>query len=135
MEKPIVYDSDLHKIVEKLYRLNAEIGSGSTAAALRHEVITRQPTRGRWHLEKTEETISFLEKWLKQQDNVKQMYNSNYQKSVLEGKTLSNQYVPASNNDIAAAENLLIDLRESMIFAKKNNLQETIKEWKENQKK
>ena len=64
MSKPHVQDAKLSKMVGDLYRPKAEIGSGSTAAAIRNEIKTALPTKGKWHSQKGKNSITFLEKWL-----------------------------------------------------------------------
>ncbi len=64
MAKPHVENPKLFNMVKKLYRPEASIGSGSTAAAIRNEIITGKPTKGTWHSQKGEDSIRFLEKWL-----------------------------------------------------------------------
>lgn len=71
------------------YRKGANVGSGSTAAAVRQEAITGTPVGGRWHKQKAEDTIRALEKW--QENNPK-----------------------ALTVDKAAAENVLRDLKSSL---------------------
>lgn len=50
MEKPFVNDIELKNIMNNLYRLNASIGSGSTAAAVRYELKTGEPVKGKFHI-------------------------------------------------------------------------------------
>lgn len=64
MDKPVVRDKKLQKEIDKLYRPNAEVGSGSTAAAIRQENVTGAPTKGAFHTQKGNNSIAFLEKWL-----------------------------------------------------------------------
>jgi len=65
------------------------VGSGSTADAVRREVATGAPTKGCFHSIKGEQCKTFLQKWL---DN-----NS-----------------AASPGDRAIAENVLLDLKDSL---------------------
>ena len=64
MEKPVVRDKKLQKEINKLYRPNAEVGSGSTAAAIRRESASGLATKGTFHAQKGNNSIAFLEKWL-----------------------------------------------------------------------
>jgi RHS repeat-associated protein len=65
MSKPPVTDPDLQKIMSDLYRANATIGSGSTAAAVRQEIATGQPVGGVFHTQKAQDYIIALERWIK----------------------------------------------------------------------
>ena len=53
MEKPIVADGRLADLIDDLYQPNATIGSGSTAAAVRHEIATGEPVKGKMHTQKS----------------------------------------------------------------------------------
>ncbi len=64
MGKPFTSDAALTNIVEKLYRPNATIGSGSTAAAVRVELATGQPVGGAFHSQKAADGITSLQTWL-----------------------------------------------------------------------
>ncbi len=64
MGKPKVEDVKLQSFLDKLYRDNATLGSGSTADALRYELKTGEPVGGKWHTQKAIESIVYLEKWL-----------------------------------------------------------------------
>ena len=95
MTKPYVEDVQLQKIVSDLYRPNRKsIGSGSTAAALRNEIETGLPTKGKCHKQKASDNINSLRDWLKNNPNA-------YQK------------------DRAAAENVLLDLLDAYKGVKK----------------
>lgn len=89
MEPPHVADPELADAVKNLYRDTAEEGSGSTAAAVRNERKTGQPTKGKFHSEKAEGRIRQLESWLRNHPN-------------------------ARPGDRAAAENLLQDMKNAM---------------------
>ncbi|WP_327075540.1 hypothetical protein OG196_43195 (plasmid) [Kitasatospora purpeofusca] len=65
MAKPIVEDPDLARMVNKLYRDNAKIGSGSTAAAVRYERINGGLVGGAKHTQKAQDSIPWLEDWLR----------------------------------------------------------------------
>ena len=89
MEKPAAKDPKLKNIVENLYKPTATTGSGSTAAAVRNEIITGKPAKGRFHFDKSKKYLTGLEKWL-----------SRY------------QYDPkVSAQDIQTAKNLARDLK------------------------
>ena len=64
MEKPVVQDARLSSIVDNLYRPNARVGSGSTADAVRQEILTGQPVGGKFHTQKAQDSIASLERWL-----------------------------------------------------------------------
>ncbi len=65
MKKPTVADPELRKIVKELYRPGAEIGSGSTADAIRHTLRTEDLVKGSDHLLKGKQKIQNLADWLK----------------------------------------------------------------------
>jgi hypothetical protein len=85
MSRPHVTDSTLARYMDELYRPDALIGSGSTAAAVRHELATGGTVGGRTHSRKARDMIIALQRWLK----------SNPQ---------------ASLGDRAAAENVIQDM-------------------------
>ncbi len=70
--KPSVTDPKLNNLVEDLYkgtRTPNQIGSGSTADAIRNELMTGQPTYGRFHSQKGREYARALQKWLQKNPN------------------------------------------------------------------
>ncbi|MEQ9566429.1 MAG: Hint domain-containing protein, partial [Pseudomonadales bacterium] len=69
MGKPHVNDSRLSGYMDELYRENASIGSGSTAAAVRHELATGGTVGGKTHSKKAEDMIIALQRWLKNNPN------------------------------------------------------------------
>ena len=89
MGKPHTKDPSLTKIMDKTYRENAQVGSGSTAAAVRHELATGQPVGGAWHSQKARDTIVELQRWLK-------------------------NHPDAAPGDRAAAENVVKDLQNAL---------------------
>ena len=89
MSKPHVQNADLARLVDKLYRGDATVGSGSTADAIRHELATGKPVKGVWHSEKGEGFIRALEKWLRKNPT-------------------------ASPSDRAAAQNIILDLKNAL---------------------
>jgi hypothetical protein len=89
MSKPSVHDPELAGYMDKLYRDGAQIGSGSTAAAVRHELATGEAVGNSFHSQKAAEMIGKLTKWLKNNPN-------------------------ASVSDISAAENVIIDLQNAL---------------------
>lgn len=97
MAKPGVTDSKLAEIVEKLYRDNPEIGSGSTAAAIRHELATGMPTKGTRHLQAGQDRLNMLADWLKAQKKLRAA-----------GKAA------ASARDVTIAEHLFLDTQEAV---------------------
>ncbi len=62
MEKPEgVVNTELKGVIDRMYRTNSEIGSGSTADALRFELETGVPVGGvKDHLQKAEENLAKL---------------------------------------------------------------------------
>lgn len=89
MEKPHVENPELAKLINPLYRPNAKVGSGSTADAWRFEKATGQPVGGKVHNKKVQDSINGLENWLRQNPTAKP-------------------------GDIAAAENVLRDLKNAL---------------------
>ena len=75
--------------MDEMYRDNATVGSGSTAAAVRHAGATGQMVGGKTHTEKAEGMVTALEKWLRNNPT-------------------------ASPGDRAAAENVLKDLLDAL---------------------
>ena len=64
MSRPAASNPELNSLLDKLYRPNAQIGSGSTAAAVRQELATGQPVGGAFHSQKAQESITALQRWL-----------------------------------------------------------------------
>src|SRR5690606_24868506 len=89
MGKPATKDPKLSEIMDKLYRRDASVGSGSTAAAVRSELATGLPTRGRWHSKKARDKIRELERWLRNNPE-------------------------ATPGDRAAAENVIQDMKNAL---------------------
>jgi hypothetical protein len=66
MEAPHIEDSELSRFVDReLYREGAEIGSGSTADAIRYELKTGQRVKGKLHSIKGRNAIKYLNDWLR----------------------------------------------------------------------
>jgi RHS repeat-associated protein len=65
MEKPAVSDPKLAKMLDDLYRPGAKVGSGSTAAAVRHELATGEKVGGVSHSQKAQNYIDGLSNWLR----------------------------------------------------------------------
>ena len=69
---PTVTDQKLNNFVDNLYK-GAKgpnpIGSGSTADAVRNEILTGLPTKGRFHTQKAQETVNGLTNWLRNNPN------------------------------------------------------------------
>jgi hypothetical protein len=59
-----VSDPALARLIDPLYRPNATVGSGSTAAAIRQELATGQPVGGAFHSQTAADSIRSLERWL-----------------------------------------------------------------------
>ncbi|MFZ9595025.1 MAG: pre-toxin TG domain-containing protein [Bdellovibrionia bacterium] len=89
MERPHVEDPKLFNFMKNQYRRNAEIGSGSTAAAIRHELTSGDLVKGKTHIEKGQNDVRGLRHWLKENPT-------------------------ARPGDRAAAENVLKDLVDSL---------------------
>lgn len=89
MAKPVIKDKGLQSFVNHLYRPMASIGSGSTADAIRYELVTNESIKGKSHLRKGRESITHLQKWL-----------------------TSNPY--ARPADRMAAEYLILDLQDAL---------------------
>lgn len=65
MGNPRAVDPDLNDLLKKVWRPNAQVGSGSTAAAVRRELATGELVGGKTHSQKAEELISALIRWLR----------------------------------------------------------------------
>jgi filamentous hemagglutinin len=89
MGQPHIHDPELKAFAKEQYRSGARIGSGSTADAIRYEKKTGLPIKDRWHNQKGEDAIRFLEKWLRKNPT-------------------------ARLGDRAAAENMLLDLKDAL---------------------
>lgn len=100
MEKPIVENPQLKSFMDKIYRDGAKIGSGSTADAVRYEKATGEKVGGREHTQKAEDAVKFFEKWLDKNDKLP--------------PTETGAKKRASSNDVAAAENVLKDLKDAL---------------------
>lgn len=57
MKAPHANDKDLISNINKNYRANANIGSGSTAAAIRYEKANEEMVGGRYHTQKGKDYI------------------------------------------------------------------------------
>lgn len=107
MAKPGVTDPKLAEIVEKLYRDNPEIGSGSTAAAIRHELATGMPTKGTRHLQAGLDRLNMLADWLKAQKKLREAGEA--------ARAVGKAAKPwASARDVAIAEHLVLDLQQAV---------------------
>ena len=95
MAKPHVANSELAGIMDQLWRANARVGNGSTAAAVRFEKITGKPVGGVWHSQKAQDKINELTKWIRRQ------------------RELSAD-LRASPSDYRAAEDVLRDLLDAV---------------------
>ncbi|MGH3348735.1 MAG: hypothetical protein ACRDO4_17275 [Nocardioides sp.] len=89
MGKPATRDPKLTDLMDELYRDNAKVGSGSTAAAVRHELATGQLVGGRSHVQKAENMITALQRWLR-------------------------NHPDATPGDRAAAENVIRDMQNAL---------------------
>ena len=89
MERPHLKDPALDIRVEKMYRGDAEIGSGSTADALRFEIETGAKVGGVEHLKKVKDYIAYFKRQIKKPD--------------------------ISQHDYNVLKNLLIDLEDSLV--------------------
>ena len=89
MSKPHTTSPELTNLMDDLYRPGATVGSGSTADAVRHELLTGQMVGGRTHVTKAEEYSTALQDWLR-----------------------ANPTAPGV--DRAAAENVLKDLQNAL---------------------
>ena len=89
MDRPQVSDPTLSRALDRLYRPGGTVGNGSTAAAVREELRTGVPVRGRQHSQKAENEIVNLERFIRRNPN-------------------------ASPSDIRAAQNVIRDLRNAL---------------------
>lgn len=68
LPKPNVTDPKLQNYVDNLYKGTTNpgrVGTGTTADAVRNEILTGQPTGGTLHSIKAQETANGLTKWLR----------------------------------------------------------------------
>ena len=68
LTKPSASNAKLQNIVDDLYKgtkTPKPIGTGSTADAVRNELLTGKPTYGRWHSQKATEYSNALRNWLR----------------------------------------------------------------------
>jgi hypothetical protein len=91
MEKPIAQNANLRRLVDDLYKPNAKVGSGSTADAIRKELVSGNQVGGKYHSEKGEQYRRALEGWMQKNPT-------------------------ASSGDRAIAENLFQDLNNAMRY-------------------
>ncbi|WP_433858677.1 hypothetical protein [Streptomyces kronopolitis] len=89
MQKPQVGNEKLQEFMDVLWRKNAVIGNGSTAAAVRFTKLTGKLVGGSDHIQKAEEAIVFLSKWIRNNPE-------------------------AATSDRLAAENVMRDLQNSL---------------------
>lgn len=68
MVRPHTTDPKLSELMNELYRENAKVGSGSTAAAVRAERATGQAVGGAFHDQKAREMVGRLKRWLREAD-------------------------------------------------------------------
>ena len=106
METPHVTDPELKKIVSKLYRPNAKVGSGSTADALRSELKTGQPVGGKFHKDKSVERIRNLKRWIN-------AHTTNANRPISEIAKRTESTLPSAQ-DMQTAKNLLRDLERAL---------------------
>lgn len=72
LAKPNVSDAKLQNYVDNLYKGTTNptrVGTGTTADAVRAELATGQATAGKFHMQKAEETIRGLQRWLRNNPN------------------------------------------------------------------
>ncbi|SER25930.1 hypothetical protein [Actinokineospora terrae] len=89
MSPPLVQDPNLAETVSGLYRHGARIGSGSSAAAVRHERQTGEKVGEKLHSIKAQNEIRSIEKWLRNNPT-------------------------ASASDRAAAVNVVLDMKNAL---------------------
>ena len=96
MGTPHSVDPKLTDFISRQYKEGANIGSGSSAAAHRHEALTGMPVKGRMHGKKIHDSNVFLRRWLEK--------NSIYTQGENGVSNISGRHV-----DRAAAENIFLD--------------------------
>jgi hypothetical protein len=72
MHRPTVSDPALRRLVRDLYKGKgspSQLGTGSTADAIRSELRTGQPTQGIFHYQKGQQYANALCNWLQQHPN------------------------------------------------------------------
>jgi hypothetical protein len=88
-DMPQVDDVKLQKQIKEHYRDTAEIGSGSSADALRNELKTGQPTKGKHHMQKVQDSLIYFKNWKKSNPN-------------------------ASKKDVEAVDDMIKDLEDAL---------------------
>ena len=86
---PSIKDRELFKRINNLYRPAAKLGNKCSSDAARYELHTLKEVEGKSHIQKCQDTVRFLEKWL-----------SNNQ--------------TAAPGDRSIAENVLFELKDSL---------------------
>jgi hypothetical protein len=89
MQRPHATTPELKRMIDQQYRFGSEVGSGSTAAAIRYERTTGEMIKGTSHLEKGKDDLRWFKRW----------YENNS---------------TASPGDRAAAENVIKDLEDAL---------------------
>lgn len=67
LRKPAAKDPELQATIDRLFQPSDNL-PGGTAGAVRQELSTGLPTKGRWHLQKARETINTLNRILRRRD-------------------------------------------------------------------
>ncbi|MCP4341391.1 MAG: hypothetical protein GY799_21550, partial [Desulfobulbaceae bacterium] len=101
MERPHAHDANLQDLINRNYREGAQVGSGSTADAIRHERATGEAVGGRFHTQKGEDTIRELERWLRN--------NPLNDRAIRNGEEFRRRL-----HDRQVAENILLDIRDAL---------------------
>jgi filamentous hemagglutinin len=65
LARPSVSDPKLNQLLDEIYRPGAQIGSGSTADAVRYELQTGLQVGGRSHIQKADDMSRALENWMR----------------------------------------------------------------------
>ena len=100
MEKPVVQHPKLQNIVDDLYKPNAKVGSGSTAAAIREELSTGNQVGGKYHYEKGELYRRGLQNWLENNPNANlgdKVIAKNLLKDLNDAMRYENRWYPKQN--------------------------------------
>ena len=85
-----VKDKNLQNIIDFMYRPNAKIGSGSTADAVGYELKTGENVAGKNHMQKVQDSIKALEKWIKNNSNANKSDMDTAQKYIKDLKNALN---------------------------------------------
>jgi hypothetical protein len=108
MEQPDARDPELSRLLSQLYRPGAQIGSGSTAAAVRHEQATGTQVGGREHDQKARDNIVALQRRLRNNPTAQPGDRAAAENVI---RDMQNALAGRTFEDLANASSILADRR------------------------